>query len=298
MAKQKVEHCFIKISGDAQNTSLETENLFRDFPETQHSPIDIYIARNKSLMTKLGEFERASLLDIESEDDRHIYNLFLLGFISNVESYFRSIIREIIIIDPCAYEKCLEAQVTYAAAMHHNEKLLPEAILEQCTFISKSNINSSLNSFTGINTNKQDINSVETNKNLELFEQLCQLRHCIVHRAGLLGSKNAIKLGIDTHKNFFEKPITLNTSFLQSSSLICLNSVKTTNNLLFNSLVNRFVTECNDKVTWDFRTDGKWFKPYFKLFSSNALNLEMTNQGETPLSCFEAYDRYREAINS
>ncbi len=296
--KSKPTPCFVKISGVAPEAILNTENLFNDAGESPNSPIDTYVNRSRALFTKLGEFERANLLDINSTDDRHIYNLFLLGFISNVESYFRSIIREVIIIDPIAYQACLEEQVTYAAAIHHKNELLPEALLEHCSFISRDNISNSIKNFIGLPLNKQELHTKEVFKNLDLFEQLCQLRHCIVHRAGLLGSKNAVKLGIDSHKIFFEKPITLNTSFLQESSLICLNSVRTCNNLLFNLLIHRFIKEYDQCVTWDFRYDGKWFKPYFKLFSSKVLDAELVNTGRKPISCFEAYDEFRSRYNS
>jgi hypothetical protein len=293
---KKVPPCFIKISGNASKTIFNTENLFNITSESKKSPIDTYVGRNRSLLIKLGEFERADLLNINNEEDRHIYNLFLLGFVSNVESYFRSIIREIINIDPLAYKACLEEQVTYAAAIHHNNKLLPEALLEHCSFISKENISNSIKNFTGLSLNKQDINTTEVYSNLDLFEQLCQLRHCIVHRAGLLGSKNAIKLGIDSHKTFFEKPITLNTPFLQESNLICLNSVRTSNNLLFNMLIRRYIKEFTDNVTWNYIKDGKWFKPYFNLFYSNILSTDLAQSGGTKISCFDAYKQFRDEI--
>jgi hypothetical protein len=295
MAKNKKPTYFAKINGNSPSATLNTENLFRDLSETVESPIDMYVKRNKSLMMKLGEFERAGLLDNEVEDDRHIYNLFLLGFISNVESYFRSIIREVIKRDIHAYNCCLEEPLTYAAAIHHESKFLPEALLEECTFISKKNIADSIKKFLGINLNSQEAESLELNSCLELFEQLCQLRHCIVHRAGLLGSKNAIKLGINEHKNYFEKPITLNIDFLQNASVICLNTVRTNNSLLFNRLVTRYI-KSNKNISWDYRVDVKWFKPYYTLFVSVILDTEMLTSGQKAISSFEIYDEFRKII--
>jgi hypothetical protein len=288
---------FVKINGNSSSAILNTESLFREMSNSTASPIDIYVSRNKALLIKLGEFESAGLLDDSNEDDMHIYNLFLLGFISNVESYFRSVIRETIKIDDVSYKCCLEEPLTYAAAIHHNKELLPEALLEQCTFISKANITESLKKFLGISLNKQETSVKEVTSCLDQFEQLCQLRHCIVHRAGLLGSKNAIKLGISEHKTFFEKPINLSLSFLQNANIICLNTVRTTNNLLFNKLVARYLTERTD-VAWDYRIDSKWYKKYYNIFISTILDIETQTSGNEIMSPFAIYKEFREKMST
>ncbi|HHK8639375.1 TPA: hypothetical protein ACQYFB_000696, partial [Vibrio parahaemolyticus] len=92
MAKKNKNDCYIKISGNSTSVTLDTLNLFNVDDEDTCSPIDIFVDRNKKLMVKLGELERQKILN--PDEDAYIYNLFLLGFVSNVESYFRSIIRK------------------------------------------------------------------------------------------------------------------------------------------------------------------------------------------------------------
>jgi len=239
---------------------------------------------------KQGELERAELLDPAS--DGHIYNLFLLGFVSNVESYFRSVIRSVILIDPLCYKACLEQQLTYAAAVHHKFNLLPEALLENCTFISYSNIAKTLTSYLDVSFDRQDSDVLALISDIGMFEQLCELRNCIVHRAGLLGSKNAVKLGIDDYNKLFEKPITLNNNFLQESSVVCLNAVRGFNNFLFNFLINRLESK-TDNITWDYRKDKKWFIKYFDLFHSEKLSSEIISRGGQTYTSKEAYDEFR-----
>ena len=53
------------------------------------------------------------------------------------------------------------------------------------------------------------------------FSKVCQLRHCIVHRFGRLGSKNMIELGLTEHKNYLEKPLKLNFDQLNAIFLVC-----------------------------------------------------------------------------
>lgn len=288
MAKKRKS--FIQISGKSSTVNLDTLGLFGGENENGESPIDAFVTRNRRLMVKLGEFERAGLLNPNA--DSHIYNLFLLGFVSNVESYFRSIIRSSILLDPLCYQACLEQQLTYAAAVHHKIEFLPEALLENCTFISLTNITKTISSYLGIPFPKQDTDLLQLVKEIEMFEQLCELRNCIVHRAGLLGSKNAIKLGIDYHKNYFEKQIVLNNSFLQESSVVCLNAVRGFNNFLFNSLINRLISD-TDNFSWDYRRDKVFFSKYYKLFFSTKLNDEMLSQGDESFSAIEAYKKFK-----
>lgn len=284
---------FLKINGTSRSSVFDTTNLFGTNIENGKSPIDIYIKKNKSYLIKLGELERANLIDINQEDDRDIYNLFLLGFVSNVESYFRRLIRQSILIDKKSLDCCLEHQLTYAAALHHNEKLLPEALLEHCSFISYENIKTTANAFLGIGINKQSSDQLELIECLKSFEQLCHLRHCIVHRAGLLGSKNAVKLGLDKHKAFFEKPIALNAEFLQEASTICLNCVRTFNNFAFSSLLSRYVEENKSEISWNYNIDRKWFSKYFNLFNSEDLNQEAKNANLVYYNSKRAYDVLR-----
>lgn len=294
MAKDKKAPFFIKVCGDSRVVALNTVNLFGMDRDIVDSPIDVYIKKNKSLLVKLGRLEREGLLDATNEEDRDVYNLFLLGFISNVESFIRRIIRETILLDNTAYEQCLEQQLTYAAAIHHKADLLPEALLENCTFISLDNIQKTTKTYLDININKQSSDQKELIECLSMFEQLCQLRHCIVHRAGLLGSKNAVKLGIDQHSKFFEKPIVLDFLFLQESSAICLNCVRTYNNFLFNELLKRYVITNKSALSWNFNSDRKWFSRYFKLFISSELNNEILLQNKQPYTAKIAYNELRD----
>ncbi|ELG2963017.1 hypothetical protein K6U40_08100 [Vibrio fluvialis] len=283
----------IKMHGGARTITMNTISIFGQDNDENISPIDSYVKRTKSILIKLGELERSGHMDVSQ--DRDLYNLFLLGMVSNVESFFRSLFREMILIDERAYNKCLEQQLTFAAAIHHKPDLLPEALLEHCTFISLENIKTSTKSFLDISIT-QSPDHKEVVDCISKFEQLCHLRHCIVHRAGLLGSKNAIKLGIEEHKGFFEKPISLDLSFLQQSYLVCLNCVKVYNDFIFNSAVANYITNNKTNITWNYSKDRKWFKKYYSIFESKELNEEAISRNEDIYSHKSAYDEYRKAV--
>lgn len=295
MAKVSKTPPYLKINGDTRAISFETTSVFGNSNlDNTLSPIDIYIKKNKHYLIKLGELERSGIISSLNADDVDIYNLFLLGMVSNVESYFRRIIRKVILIDSQAYNSSLEEQLTYAAALHHDESLLPEALLEHCSFISYDNIKNTVKTYLDIGINKQIPEQREMVTCLEMFEQLCHLRHCIVHRAGLLGSKNAIKLGLDKHKSFFEKPINLSHSFLQQASAICLNCVKTFNGFAFNQLINRYIIANKTQISWDYRSDKKWFVKYYNLFESTEINMELRLTGKTISTSKNSYYKLKE----
>lgn len=293
--KTKKAPLFIKVSGEPRTVrleSLDTTSLFKQEDVEKLSPIDIYTKRNKALMVKLGMLDREGHID--SINDRDLYNFFLLGMVSNVESYFRHLIRELILFDSVSYKHCLEQPLTYAAAIHHKTELLPEALLEQCTFISLDNIKNTTKSFLDITINKQGADQKELIECISSFEQLCHLRHCIVHRAGLLGSRNAVKLGLERHKGFFEKPIFLDLNFLQESNAISLNCVKNYNNFIFNSIVKRYIENNKSNIYWNYNKDKKWFSKYYQLFNSDLLNAESAARGNPHYNSKKAYDELRD----
>ena len=166
------------------------------------------------------------------------------------------------------------------------ETMLPEAMLEDCSFASKKNIEDSLKNFLGINLQKSE--DPDLDKILEDFSKVCQIRHCIVHRFGYLGSKNAINFGLSQHKEFVGKPVRLDFNTLQIIFLTCNNTVKLLNNFLFIKVLNRTVEkEFKDYYNWlwDFEADKEEFKKYFEVFAAD----------ESQESIKDAYEDFKNA---
>jgi hypothetical protein len=245
----------LKINDFAKPGNLDTQKLFDvSYIEPKKSSIDTFFIKTKTLNTLIVD---------PNNVDVQLTNLILLGYVSAVESYFRGIIRKSISIDMLSKKTCENQLLTFGAAISHDKELLPEALLEKCTFINKENINESLKNYLGLKGQfPSDVENV-----LEQYGIVCQLRHCIVHRFGLLGSNNAIKLGLSEHKEFLEKPLKINYSSLQEVFLICNNTVKVFNNYLFQRLLQRSVEECGC-WQWNYNKDKKLFNKYFTIFYS------------------------------
>jgi len=276
---------------DANNTSninpLNTDMMFdQAFSEVEQAPIDTYFQKTTSLIILINPTAFSSLMA----------NLVVLGYISVFESYMREIIRKTVLIDSFSRNLCESMNLSYGAAISHEPKLLPEAILEDISFAGKENIKSSIIQFTGIKGHLPNSFSLA----LDEFDKVCQVRHCLVHRFGKLGTKNAIKLGLNNHKACIEKPLKLDYLSLQEIQHTCNVVVKEINNYLFNGLMKRLIVDVNQndkKITntvwkWNFNSDRSLFSKYYKTFVST---FERTTVHS---NIKEAYNIYRDFYRS
>ena len=277
-------------------TGWSTGTLFdASYREPTRSPIDAFVGKlqelNVMILDPRGLRGRFDTLQTSGRIDAAIHtdlvgaltdttnlppvhaNLVLLGYISAVESFFRELIRRIIVLDAEARKACENKTIAYGAAISHNEEMLPEALLEQLTFISAHNITTALKDFIGI----KGACPAAVNEVLVEYENVCQLRHCIVHRFSKLGATNAIRLGLDSHKNFIEKPIRFDYSALQKAGAVCSNVAKEINQFLWEYVMMRQIADNNNGQwkkrtaglawTWNYPNDRPRFKKYFDIFA-------------------------------
>lgn len=275
----------LEANSTSSYINLDTTSLFdNSFSESDESPIDTFI-------TKIGNL---STLINPTAFNELTANLVVLGSVSAVESYMREVIRKCVLIDSESKIKCEKHLLTFGAAISHDRNLMPEAILENYSFASKKNIIDSMRELLGIIGNPD--NSVD--ESLNEFEKVCHLRHCLVHRYGKLGTKNAIELGLDNHKGCIEKPLKLNYSSLQDCQAICLSVVKEINNYIFRKLLIRLVATGKKKKKttviwkWNYNQDRKLFNNYYKILVSNSAT------PTTHTNAKAAYDEYRNFYRS
>lgn len=255
------------ISQSMAVSNFTTTGLFDEtFVHSDKSAIDDFIEKRKALFILLKPYED-NIDDLPYE----LANMILLGCISAVESYIRKIIRNIINVDDFTRKKCEGETLKYGAVLFHDKTMLPEALLEGYSFASGKNIKDTVNKLIDIKFDAPELKIV-----LIEFSKICQLRHCVVHRFGLLGSNNAIELGLSEHQQYLEKPMRINFEHLNEMVQVCENVVKVMNNYLFCEVIER--TYRNKSEIWhsDFRRDKKTFKKYFDLFKdSYSINVDI-----------------------
>lgn len=256
---------FLYPISTAENVSnFDTKRLFdNDFVHSKKSAIDDFVEKRKSLFALLKPYE-----DNIEEAPNDLKNMILLGCISAVESYIRKIIRTVINVDKISRENCEGEPLKYGAALSHSdENMLPEALLEGYSFTNGKNIRETINKLLKINCATTSLNVV-----LKDFSKICQLRHCVVHRFGLLGSHNAIELGLADHKQYLEKPLQIDFENLNVIVRVCENLVKVLNNHLFSEIIERTYKERTIIWSSDYRRDKKFFKSYFDLFNDTSVS--------------------------
>jgi len=244
--------------------SLSTHLLFdKAHLEPTSSPINQFLERLHSINR---------LSPDPSTFDPLQGQLVLLGVIAAVESYLRTLLRKIITTDEISQNTSYKRDITFGAAVHLDKHMMPEAILERISFVSKESITGSIKDCLGIKGHTP----TSVDAAIDEYVKICQLRHCAVHRFGRLGASNALSLGIQDHRELLEKPLLLDYLSLQTAIVICTNLVKTINNYIFNEVLSRLPEQA-----WQgtFTKDKKLFKTYYDIFadsvSSKGFTIEM-----------------------
>ncbi len=233
------------------NPILITQVLFDSlYKESPDSPIDEFLNR-------LGAINK--LAPQPMNFDPFQGQLVLLGAIAAVESFVRTLLRKIISLDEDSQASVNDKDVSFGAALHLSKELLPEAILERRSFISKKSIHEALRELLAV----KGAFPADLDKSIEDYVRVCQLRHCAVHRFGKLGTSNAISLGLADHKDLLEKPLKLDYVALQNTIAIATGVVKTLNNFLFNEILSRVPS---GKWTGIYSQDRSLFIRYYSLF--------------------------------
>lgn len=276
------------ITSSMAVTAVDTSALFdQAYAEPELSPIDQYFANNKPL----------NLISSSQSFKQDLASIVLLGYMSAVESYFRAILRGVIIIDSYSQKLVENADIPYAAAIHHQGHLLPEALLEGVSLASATKLKDTLKSLLGL----KGAWPADVEKVLGEYSKICELRHCCVHRFGKLGTKNAVRLGLAEHHKLLEKPIQLTQENLEDISFVLRSVVNTINRFIFESLLDRMATNRGDQGQklyleswlWNYTMDRKRFLQYYNLFSSK----EDTAPSPSPKSIYDAYRlKYRGKI--
>lgn len=248
----KIFRSKLTISYSASNPVLNTQQMFdHSYRESADSPIDEFLLRLQSIN---------KLAPPPTNFDTYQGQLVMLGIIAAVESYFRAIFWRLIAYDVICQKKVERVDVSYGAAAHLTKELLPEAILERISFISRANIIEAIKDLLAV---KGEI-PPELEVVIGDYVRVCQLRHCAVHRFGKLGVNNAISLGLSEHRNLIEKPLKFDYAALQNIIAISTGLVKTINNYLFNEMLARIP---GNQWTGQYIKDKDFFGTYYKIFA-------------------------------
>lgn len=253
---------------------LDTENWFDlNHVTSVQSPVDEFRSNLAQInVLYLGAHARGDYSPM-------LGSLVYLGMVSAAEGYFRSLLRRLILVDEACRHNASSRTLTYGAALHHAEDLLPEALLEGVSLANTKNIATELKTLCNISQMGKDGNVPAALERLfNNFESICQVRHCGIHRFGKLGSQQALRLGMDKHKPLLEKPLALTVQQLQEIAEALEALIRAVNSYCFADILKRTYSAgptgrekaklYQDAWQLDWTQDQKRFNEYYDIFAS------------------------------
>lgn len=241
------------VSACASTVTIgDISNYVAPFSET-NSPIDsFYIERNKLLSSINPSYASAN---------PSIPPLVLVGLISLTENYFREVLAGIVTICPKAKQKSATKSLNLATAWIGFGEM-EKGAFENTSFSDPKTVKKNLNELIGVNVTS--INQIAAP--LEEFGKLCELRHAIVHSAGLLAGKNAVKLELPNSRNSVR--IEIGFSELQKSAEVCSSLVCAVNLELFVDMATKWLREWPRSPAYRGQNLNTLFKKIWSLFYS------------------------------
>jgi hypothetical protein len=257
-----------------------------------HSPIDEFLENlysiNKLYLQAQGRGDYTSMLG----------SLVYLGMVSAAEGYFRSLLRRLILTDEVCQANASSRMVSYGAAVHHEPDLLPEALLEGISLASAKAVAGELKGLCSVTQMNKESVPHQLQLLFDNFEDICQIRHCGIHRFGKLGSQQAFRLGIGKFRVLLEKPLNLNITHLQDIAEALEALISGVNSYCFSDIIKRTHTASpagrdRDRFyaeSWqmEFEVDRARFEKYYSIFSSSQA-AEKSQPIERVYSAFMAF---------
>jgi hypothetical protein len=279
MASKLEPFVFNITPSEALTETLDATLLFPETAiSTVVSPVDRFIENSNrlSVIYANSPFREAFTPELGA--------VLLLGHVSAVESYLRGVVRGLVHDDEHTEFLASPKELTYFAASHHARDLLPEALLESISFSSAATVSSTLKEFCGITGMGNGNFPKELKPVFDKYSDICQLRHCCVHRFGLLGASNAHKLGLPKGSRQIEKSLSLTVDMLEDISSILQKFVLSLNAYIYQDVLERTFSrsilntpdesehQYDTKWALDFVQDETRFARYHSLFAVTAVN--------------------------
>ncbi|WP_409344624.1 hypothetical protein [Paenibacillus sp. MBLB4367] len=225
------------VNKPEETISLTITDFFVSQTIYSESPIDEYY----KVTTEIIKLTDPNLLD----DNPVLSQLIILGLVSAVEGYLRSIFCELLDKCPYARSNASSKQIRFGALDYYDFSRLAEALFDTGSFASHAETKSKTRELLGMTFN--DTSSI--NVALLNFNSVCHLRHCAIHSGGTLNAHNAKELGLS--KDYVSKKLQPNSVTLQDAIKICHSFVRAFNQYAFNETFKKWIPS-------PFR--GEWIK--------------------------------------
>lgn len=212
-------------------------------PPTVSAIDEFYAARDATLQRAIAE-------PFSSEPS--LRHLLVLGLGSATEAYFRRLMAEVLDVCPRAREAAGAQMVPIGALESFGSSHLGMAIGDTKGVTSQGEIANRTKQILGIVIGSNTSLGVAISE----FEQVCHLRHAIVHSAGevLFNNRRELKISLSGRRE-----VDLDLVAFDKVLQVMANVVRAYNNFLANKCIERWIVSGVLKRRWD-RDRGKFTK--------------------------------------
>lgn len=223
-----------------------------DVASARQSPIDDYYEYVEHLLT-LGDEQ--ALLDSET-----LGRLLMLGLVSGVETYLRSLIAELLRVCPISRDAVATQLIPFGSIDYYGAEGPEKGLFDGISLAGADEVRKASRKLLGVDLG----NGGSINAALAEFDKLCHLRHAAVHARGSLGRGNAAGLGLTIGGSAPTLCLTLPT--LHRAGIVCHSTVRAYNRFIFVETVHRWIGAGRLSGVWV--NDEAVFKPLYFLFHS------------------------------
>ncbi|GLH70899.1 hypothetical protein GETHPA_24320 [Geothrix rubra] len=233
---------------------VETTDYFTITPILYpSSPIDSYISQSNDII-KLAT-------PAQLKTHPNLGGLVILGIVSFVEKYVRTILSSLVAINQNCRNRCYDMQIRFGSIDWYKHEQMGLALIDRDPLSGSKEIKAKILNIIGLDINKNE--SVKAS--LQDYENLCEIRHCIVHAAGHIGANNAQKLNLPEPYN--SSVVSVNFGTIQTSIASMENLIRSLNLLICDHVITtNFIHETNPIFSKDWSIINEEFSRTARLF--------------------------------
>ena len=220
-----------------------------------YSPIDQFLAATEAL-TMRG---KPAFFD----DFPELRGLLIAALASQTENYFRELFSRLLVVCPVSQVKASHRDMKLGSAIWHRAGQLERGAFEHFSFASSDNITDTLNRYFEIKVDERS----DPFPLLQQFDTLCEIRHAVVHSAGIFSGKNAMKLQMG--RSSATMHVDVDFQRFQEATSLCTALVCSMNAELFRKFAERWRDRWpNCTAGWNDSVARDRFKKLWTIFSS------------------------------
>jgi hypothetical protein len=260
------------VNDPDESASLDLAAFLDQSVESGSNPIDEFYEYSMELI-RMGD--DASLSANES-----LGRLLLLGTVTGVELYVRRVLAGLVKVCPLCRDQCSGEQIHLGAVDHYDPAEIGMGLLENVSFSTRGEIAKRTERLTGV----QPSADASLAAALDMFNDLCVLRHASVHARGNLGSSNLRELSITPSG---KRRVVLGLPELHAALRTSYALVRSYNRYMHRKIVERWIGSRVLVGVW--ARDRSRYQPLYDLFASRV-------DGTAPGTAYNSYRSLRPAV--